>query len=129
MADHLTATRTPDELVSFVEALAETVRAVSAMSYDERWSARIPCALLGDDGRCTVYEARPLRCRAFHSYSVDVCREAFTGPTEPRPDINVTLDRACDDAERGYQSALEEHGISAESVTLEAGLLEVLTAR
>lgn len=127
VAEHIRATRTPKELSSFVEALASTVRLVSTMGDDDRWSQKIPCALLGHDGRCTVYEARPLRCRAFHSNSAEVCREAFTGPIEPAPDTNPVLDRACDEAEAGYHRALEEHGISAAPVLLEAALLRALT--
>lgn len=127
VAEHVRATRTSDELSSFVKALTARVQIVSTMTDDERWRAKIPCALLGVDGRCTVYDARPLRCRAFHSNSADVCREAFTGPIEPEPDTNPVLDRACDQAEAGYHRALEEHGISAAPVTLEAALLEALT--
>lgn len=61
----------------------------------EGLGARIPvsgdvedgCPLLGDDGLCTVYEARPLVCRAYGAFSVNldhrprvlICREY--GPT------------------------------------------------
>jgi Fe-S-cluster containining protein len=110
-----------------IEVLTARVRVVSAMDHDERWSARIPCALLGDDGKCTIYEARPLRCRAFHSYSVATCREAFAGATEPDPVTNDALDRACDAAESGFDAALEERGHSAAAVLLEAALLEALS--
>ena len=40
---------------------------VERLTDDERWDARIPCALLGDGGHCSIYEARPLRCRALHA--------------------------------------------------------------
>jgi Fe-S-cluster containining protein len=113
----------------FVERLAAQVEIVAALDHEERWRARIACALLGDDGRCTVYEVRPLRCRAFHSCSADVCREAFAGGEEPSPETNLALARACDAAEEGFEQALAEHGMSSEPVLLEVALLEALADR
>ncbi|MFN8611218.1 MAG: YkgJ family cysteine cluster protein [Vulcanimicrobiota bacterium] len=34
-----------------------------------------PCPFLGTDHRCTVYERRPLVCRAFHSLDVTRCQQ------------------------------------------------------
>jgi Fe-S-cluster containining protein len=112
-----------------VSSLIETLRERAEMTHDERWAARIPCALLGGDSRCTVYEVRPLRCRSFHSCSADVCREAFTGPVEPDPVMNVALERACDDTEQAFEMALVELGVSVVPVLLEEGLLEALYAQ
>jgi hypothetical protein len=41
--------------------------------------AQFPCPLL-EDGRCSVYEVRPLMCRAMHSLEVDACRREFADP-------------------------------------------------
>lgn len=129
IAAELTAKRSVEELASLVERLAQRVRLVASMSDEERWRARIPCALLGANGMCTVYDVRPLRCRAFHSCSADVCREAFAGDTEPVAPTNAALLRACEAAELGYERALEEHGLSAAPTSLEAGLFEALRDR
>jgi hypothetical protein len=69
VAAHLHGTRSPAAIEGLRERLSAQVQRVAALSDEERWAARIPCALLGGDGRCTVYPARPLRCRAFHSSS------------------------------------------------------------
>jgi len=122
IAGHLASNR-----AAVVAKLSNTVRVVSSMDHDQRWAAKIPCALLGDDGRCTIYEVRPLRCRAFHSFSLDACREAFAGPHEPDPVTNAALDRACDAAEHGFDRALEDRGLSADPVLLEAALREALS--
>lgn len=127
VARHLTESRSQD-LSSLVERLEAHVRVVSAMTHDERWSAKVPCALLGDDGRCTIYDVRPLRCRAFHSSSAETCRDAFAGDTERDPETNVALDRACDAAELGFERALAERGISVSPVLLEPALLEALSS-
>jgi hypothetical protein len=41
--------------------------------------AEFPCPLLAE-GRCSVYEVRPLMCRAMHSLEVAACRQEFTHP-------------------------------------------------
>jgi hypothetical protein len=37
------------------------------------------CIFLGDDGACTVYEARPLACHAFVSFDLQACIQFFAG--------------------------------------------------
>ncbi len=127
IARHLREHRSTSELAQLVDALALQVRAVSTMDDDRRWAAKIPCALLGKGGRCTIYDVRPVRCRAFHSYSIEACHDAFIGPIEPDPQTNIVLERACDAAERGFERALAERGIATEPVLLEAALLDALT--
>ena len=41
----------------------------------------LACALLGDDGACGAYEARPAQCRRCHSTSVDPCRTFHQDPS------------------------------------------------
>jgi len=125
---HLEDMRTRDEIEALRERLAVQVQRTSPLSDEERWEARIPCALLGDDGRCSVYAARPLRCRAFHSCSVDPCREAFSGQPGVAAVPSPVLERAHDAVEDGYDRALLAAGLSVQGQRLEAGLLAALDA-
>jgi Fe-S-cluster containining protein len=108
------------------ERLALQVKRVEHLSDEERWAAKIPCALLDDAGRCSIHAARPLRCRAFNARSVDPCREAFGGSAEATPARIPRLDRAHDAAEAGYDQALTEAGLSSAGHRLEIGLLVAL---
>jgi Fe-S-cluster containining protein len=49
-----------------------------------------PCAFLVD-GECSIYEARPLACRAEHSFDVAACKKSYeTSEDEPvERDMNV----------------------------------------
>lgn len=40
------------------------------------YPVRLPCALLGDDGLCSVYSVRPVACRSEHSRSAEACKRA-----------------------------------------------------
>lgn len=56
----------------------KNIRLTMGKSADERidlWE-KTPCIFLDDDV-CSIYEARPLICRAWHSLSADQCRKAF----------------------------------------------------
>ena len=99
------------------------VSRVEGLSDEERWAAKIPCALLDGAGRCSIHAVRPLRCRAFNARSVEPCREAFAGSLEAEPARILRLDRAHDAAEAGYDEALAEVGLSAAGHRLEVGLL------
>jgi Fe-S-cluster containining protein len=59
--------------------------AVRAMTLEQRYRARTPCALLDvASNRCTVYAARPMRCRAHHSLSATDCEAISVDPERPR---------------------------------------------
>ena len=51
-----------------------------ALTALERRRARIPCPFLEPDGRCGIYEIRPIRCRGVHSRDVDLCRSQTEFP-------------------------------------------------
>ena len=56
----------------------------SGLSESERDRLRLPCPFLVNDS-CSIYHARPERCRSFHSFDVGRCRDHFFHPeSEPR---------------------------------------------
>jgi Fe-S-cluster containining protein len=126
IARHLHATWSEPSRRALHHRLALHVARVEHLSDDERWAAKIPCALLDDAGRCSIHAARPLRCRAFNASDVEPCREAFHGDNEPAPAQIPRLDRAHDAAEAGYDAALIDAGLSAAAHRLETGLLVAL---
>jgi len=119
---HLRRASAEEAIRALRERLAAAVQRVEGMTDEARWEAKIPCALLGEDGRCSIYAVRPLRCRAFHSCAVEPCREAFAGNTDAEPVPARALERAHDAVEEGYDQALVERGLTAEGYRLEVGL-------
>jgi Fe-S-cluster containining protein len=128
VAAHLHGGLPSEDLHVLRERLARHVARVEGFSDDDRWAARIPCALLGADGRCTVYPARPIRCRAFHSVEAGVCRDAFDGRSDAFAATIPVLDRAHAAVEAGYDRALAAAGLPTAPERLEAGLLAALRA-
>ena len=116
----------PEALVALKERLAAHVARVEPLSDEARWAARIPCVLLDERGYCSAHEARPLRCRAFHSCAAEECRDAFEGHTDLLPSRSPLRARAADAVEEGYDRALLAAGIDASGHRLEIGLLRAL---
>lgn len=74
--------------VAAVPALAARVLAAADATATATWTqlVGVPCPLLVD-GRCAVYDARPLPCRALASRDADACAAALRGApvaTSPR---------------------------------------------
>jgi Fe-S-cluster containining protein len=60
-------------LESVIQRLRANVERTRALGKEARKRTNIPCALLGDDGACGAYDARPGQCRRYHSTNVDPC--------------------------------------------------------
>jgi Fe-S-cluster containining protein len=94
---------------------------VEKMTQSQRSLARLPCPLLVD-GVCSVHPVRPLVCRAFNSYSAEVCETKIHGggSTSEIPSWNVpwllglALDSGLKDAlvESGYRDGDLELGLA-----------------
>lgn len=86
------------------------------------------CPLLGPDGLCTIYEVRPLTCRAFTSKSAAACRSLVFEPNGPVTTIpqNPAPFRVYVEATGALEQAARLRGMSAQQKGLSAALLEVL---
>jgi Fe-S-cluster containining protein len=126
VASYLARTLAPPELAALRARLERQVAVVEPLSDEERWTARIPCALLDGEGRCSVHPARPLRCRAFHALDAGVCREAFVGQATDGPETIPAFERVHDAVEEGFERALAARGVSVNPLRLEVALLATL---
>mgnify|MGYP003345877699 CR=1 FL=1 len=61
-----------------IDALAERTRGLGNLAWAR---LKTPCAFL-IDGKCSIYEVRPLRCRAVYSRDAEHCRWAMESPDE-----------------------------------------------
>jgi len=80
IARHVDTTFTPAARAALkvrIDALAERSRGMGNLAWAQ---LRIPCAFLADDGRCTIYSVRPLRCRAVYSRDAGHCRSTVENP-------------------------------------------------
>ena len=65
-----------------IARLRANVEKTDTLGPEARKRTNIPCALLGDDGACTAYEARPAQCRRYHSTELATCTSFFANPAD-----------------------------------------------
>ena len=61
--------------------IAETATSLEGMDGRTYHRKQVRCALLGEDGACTVYAARPIACRRHHSTDASACAAVHRDPT------------------------------------------------
>lgn len=126
IAAHIEVTFSPAERAALVTRLTEAVTAAAEAEDPVRLRRR--CPLLGEDNRCSVYEVRPLTCRAFTSTSVSRCQQIVFDPAFATAgvDQNPALYRIHMEATVALQETARRRGLPAEQKGLTHALLDVL---
>lgn len=101
--------------------IRESAQALSVITEAKRRATRRACPLL-EDGKCTVYSARPMMCRAFHSTDRVACEaQRPEGTPMQLPRYAAT----CGVIE-GYLAAVQDAGQDANHWELIGALAEAL---
>ncbi len=82
IVEHLRAS--PERLEIVRKRVAELAKNPLIFSESGKPRARIPCALLEEDGSCGSYEVRPIPCRSWLSTDVESCKEHLDEKAEPK---------------------------------------------
>jgi Fe-S-cluster containining protein len=105
-------------------ALAERARRyasqIEGRSFDAPTNESVPCPLLVD-GRCSVYDVRPLVCRGYNSTSMEACRSAHADASVLVPIFSVLKD-VTDGATVGASQSLRAVGVNDAMVDLGSAL-------
>jgi len=117
IAAHLQQTRSPGELAALVYQLG---------AHSQQGFGTHPCVFLAQ-GRCSIYEVRPMVCRGYNSLSKERC-EAFHH--DASTDLKGTKDRVAgrlaEAMEEGIIAGLKALGLEAQWYELASAVLRVL---
>jgi Fe-S-cluster containining protein len=127
IADHIAATFTPSASAALRDRLEHAASAFGAAPDPTR--LRLRCVLLGNDDRCTVYDVRPLSCRAFTSRSLPRCQQVVFGDAEGGVEQNAGHFRIHTEATFALEQAAKDRGLPAEQQGLVVALLEAMGER
>lgn len=124
VASFVKETRSAGELAALRVRADETAKAVALLDLDGRARAKIPCPLLDTEtGSCTVYDVRPVACRAYHSGNVDVCKKAHDeGDANPILPINPALFHVAHAYAFGMMTGCASEGLDVGPYDLAAAL-------
>jgi Fe-S-cluster containining protein len=117
-----------ERLAAVTGKLRDNAAKTRAMGDATRKRSNLACALLGDDGACTAYEARPAQCRRFHSTRLEVCKASFANPADDSiesPNHPAVAHNAAVIVTQANQ-AVRDAGLDATPVDMNLALLEAL---
>jgi Fe-S-cluster containining protein len=77
--DHLSHTRSDDQLAGLAARVAARRAETRGLAAAQRFSPAHPCVFL-EAGRCTIYEVRPISCRAMNSLDAGECERRLRDP-------------------------------------------------
>lgn len=118
----------PDRLAQVMASLRDNVARTQAMGEAARRRSNLACALLGPDGACSAYEARPGQCRKFHSVSLATCEASYARPDDEAiasPEHPAVAHNAAVIITQARQ-AVRGAGLDDSTVDLNKALLEAL---
>ncbi|HWD38400.1 MAG TPA: YkgJ family cysteine cluster protein [Fimbriimonas sp.] len=81
LAAYLRSTRSVEELADLLAKLKAYDSQMHVTSDGLPAAQLMACPFLSDEGACTVYPARPIGCRGFHSLNVERCQRRYSEPT------------------------------------------------
>jgi len=82
LARHIRSHFSEQEMGALLDRLAAHAEQVRPLTVFEHATRNIICPLLGQDGRCSVYAARPQSCRRHHSQDLAACQFTFDHPDD-----------------------------------------------
>ncbi|HUP29275.1 MAG TPA: YkgJ family cysteine cluster protein [Usitatibacter sp.] len=115
-------------LAAVIERLRANAARTRELGLEGRKRANLPCALLGDDGACSAYEARPAQCRRFHSTNLATCLGSHAAPDDDsiespaHPLVSHNAQVIVTVAQHGMRDA----GLDATPLDMNYALLEAL---
>ncbi len=124
MRRNFSAARVTEVIVRLRANAAATV----AMGVEARKRTNMRCALLGDDGACTAYEARPAQCRRYHSMRLATCKSFYDNPADESLESPMHQAVAHNAAVliTQAQHAVRAAGLEAENEDMNLALLDAL---
>lgn len=128
LAAWLRRTVSPTRLSQVIAKLRANAARTRELGEEARKRTNLPCALLGDDGACTAYEARPAQCRRYHSVSLDPCKAFHADPTLDTLEsgLDPTVAHNADVIITQARHALRDAGLNDAAEDMNVALLEAL---
>ncbi len=115
------------EKIQSVLAEAETNAAIiRTLTPEQHLTTNLKCPMLVDN-QCSVYPARPFRCRNFHSTDAIACEQSFNDPGNMEIAVGMIEEVAmlADALTQGFEAAAEQTGKDNRVYDFNTALVEV----
>lgn len=125
IAQYLREHFSAEELTTVRGRLEANAGRITPLSLADHADARIPCALLRD-GQCTVYEARPIRCRRWNSVDSAACEAGFHDARAPIVPVDSYAFEAGGDVQAGLHAGTTQLGLDGTRYELHSAVWRAL---
>ena len=126
LAQHLRATRTPEELDIVTERVRLATGRLGGRPLELTRTERHTCPLL-EEGRCSVYMVRPTICRCYFSMDHSRCARMAADPSDQSYTVPTFGIQTASAVLGGLSAALRKHGIEHRGLLLAPALLHALS--
>jgi len=109
-------------------AVAANARIMRQASRADQLTATLKCAFLLD-GACSIYAARPARCRSYHAVNLRGCQDSYAQPDnlDILTSFVPAMFTAAEAQREGYDAALRTAGFDGAVYEMNTALDECLT--
>ncbi|TVS11624.1 MAG: YkgJ family cysteine cluster protein [Wenzhouxiangella sp.] len=125
--DWMRAQASAEDFKQFRQRVAATAETLHGLDPDKVLRTNLACPNLVD-GHCSVYAARPLSCRAYHSLSREACETSFNAPENldlGHPQLTA-LAKVHEGGLAGLIGALDQAGLDSRQYELVTAMDEAL---
>ena len=118
----------PDKQQGFIERAREKSLLTLNKSLEEQQTIKSACPFL-EDNSCSVYEARPMACRIYLSWSLRSCQKDFegTGKLKDKPELFEFPLQAGQMMNEGFVSCLKQLGLPSSELPMEQSYASLVT--
>ena len=124
--EHMKKNLAPTLTTQILSSAAENAEVIRTLTPKEHLATNIKCPFLIEN-QCSIYEARPFRCRSFHAVKVDACEASFANPSDfsIATELIEDVSHYSDALSQGFEAATMDTGYDHRTYDLNTALLEV----
>jgi len=124
--EHMKKNLAPALNTQILKSAAENAELIRTLTAQEHLASNIKCPFLIEN-QCSIYEARPFRCRSFHAVKVDTCETSFANPSDfsIATELIEDVSHYSDALSQGFEAAVMDSGYDHRTYDLNTALLEV----
>ena len=128
LIDYVQNKFSPERKKQLLEDVTDNAKTLRALPPDGQLKANLKCAFL-HDGKCSVYEVRPARCKTFHAKDVAGCKKSYEDPNDLSiaSSFEPALYHAGEAHVKGFRQALADAGYDTSVYELNAAMAMALT--
>lgn len=124
--DYLQKNWTQVQIKNLLSEAEDTAKIIKSLTQEQHLTTNIRCVFLADN-QCSIYTARPFKCRNFHATDALACEQSFNEPE------NLSIENTFVESialfgnahSQGFEGAIQHTGLDSRAYDFTTALLEI----